>query len=77
MLVLSRKSGQRIIIGEDITLTVVGVEGSRVTLGIEAPRHQRILRGELSEHADEPFIIEITTDREPTTPPSQERFPLP
>ena len=47
MLVLSRKSGQELIIGDNIRITVNRVGGSRVTLGIEAPDDVRIVRGEL------------------------------
>ena len=47
MLVLSRKVGQEIIIGDNVRITVTKVSGNRVTLGIEAPDHVRILRGEL------------------------------
>lgn len=51
MLVLTRKEGERIIIGHDIVITVVSLhgEGARVRLGIEAPPHDRILRGELED----------------------------
>lgn len=49
MLVLSRKQGERIKIGDGITLTVLGVRGGVVKLGIDAPPHMRILRGELTE----------------------------
>ncbi|MDM4017247.1 carbon storage regulator [Roseiconus lacunae] len=52
MLVLSRKVDQRIQIGEDITITVVRVEGNRVRIGIDAPRDQRIVRGELEPIAE-------------------------
>ena len=37
MLVLSRKLGEKIVIGKDITLTVVSIMGNRVQLGVEAP----------------------------------------
>ncbi len=47
MLVLSRKVGQEILIGDNVRITVTKVSGNRVTLGIEAPDHVRILRGEL------------------------------
>ena len=50
MLVLSRKPGQSLIIGENIVLTVLEVEGDRVKIGVEAPREVAILRGEL--HAE-------------------------
>lgn len=47
MLVLTRKEGEQIHIGNDITVTVTLVQGDRVRLGIEAPRDVTILRGEL------------------------------
>lgn len=48
MLVLSRKVNEKIIIDGHITLTVVELSGSRVRLGIAAPREVSILRSELS-----------------------------
>jgi carbon storage regulator len=47
MLVLTRKPGQRIHIGNDIVLTVLAIEGDRVRVGIAAPRDVQVLRGEL------------------------------
>ena len=47
MLVLSRKVGQELIIGDNIRITVNRVGGSRVTLGITAPGDVRVVRGEL------------------------------
>ncbi|MBI1900899.1 MAG: carbon storage regulator [Planctomycetia bacterium] len=49
MLVLSRTQGQRIVIGEDIVVTVNKVDGNRVSVGIDAPREVRVLRGELAD----------------------------
>jgi carbon storage regulator len=46
MLVLSRKPGEKIVIGEGIELMVVAVNGNRVQLGIAAPRQCRIVRAE-------------------------------
>ncbi len=53
MLVLSRKVGQRIVIGDNITVVVNRVTGNRVTLGIEAPDDVHIMRGELEKHQRE------------------------
>ena len=53
MLVLSRKIGEKIHVGNDITIEVRRVAGNRVTLAVEAPRDVRILRGELKEAAEE------------------------
>ena len=47
MLVLSRKTDERIQIGSDIFITVLGIKGGRVRLGLEAPRNVRISRDDL------------------------------
>ena len=48
MLVLTRKSSERVLIGDDIVVTVLEVRGdSSVRLGIEAPRDRRIQREEI------------------------------
>jgi len=49
MLVLSRKVGQRILIGEKISITVVRVAGGGVRLGIEAPDELIVVREELKK----------------------------
>lgn len=50
MLVLSRKEGEQLLIGDDIVLTINRISGNRVAIGIEAPREVRIVRGELERH---------------------------
>jgi carbon storage regulator len=50
MLVLSRKCGEEITIGEDIKVIVLRVSGMTVSLGIDAPRELSIMRAELGEH---------------------------
>ena len=47
MLILQRKAGESLVIGEDITIRVVSVEGTRVRLAISAPEDVPILRTEL------------------------------
>ncbi len=49
MLILQRREGEQILIGDDIAISVVSVEGNRVRLAISAPREVSILRGELRE----------------------------
>ena len=49
MLVLSRKVGERILIGPDIAVTVVRVTGGGVRLGIEAPPELPVVREELAQ----------------------------
>ena len=47
MLVLSRKPGERILIGEEIAVTVVRIGPNTVRIGIDAPRDMNIVREEL------------------------------
>ena len=47
MLVLSRKPGESIKLGDNIEIILVAVEGQRVRIGIKAPREVRILRTEV------------------------------
>lgn len=56
MLVLSRKSGESIQIGNDITITITKIAGDKVKLGFEVPKHVPIVRSELKEKvaANEP-----------------------
>jgi|GEM_PF-4185120 len=48
MLSLTRKTGEQIQIHSDITITVVHIANGRVSIGIDAPRHIRVTRGELA-----------------------------
>jgi len=47
MLILTRRSNERIHIGDDVVLVVLGIENNRVKLGIEAPSDVAILREEI------------------------------
>lgn len=49
MLVLSRRVGDSLVVGEEITLTVLEVRGDVVRVGIDAPRHIKVHRAELLE----------------------------
>jgi len=49
MLVLSRKPGEKIYIGNHITITVVEIKGNRIRIGIEAPESVPVLRAELND----------------------------
>ncbi len=52
MLVLSRKPGEKLQVGDNITITVLEIHGRVLRIGIEAPGDIRILRGELSQFRD-------------------------
>jgi len=49
MLVLSRRVGERLVIGDDIVVTVIEVRSDGVRLGIDAPREVRVHRAEVLE----------------------------
>jgi carbon storage regulator CsrA len=54
MLVLSRKRGETIQIGDRITITIVRVGCNRIKIGVDAPEELRILRGELDPWSEAP-----------------------
>ena len=47
MLILTRKTGETVMIGEEVTVTVLGVKGNQVRLGINAPRDISVHREEI------------------------------
>lgn len=59
MLALSRKPGEKVVIGNGITLTVVKVSGGRVRLGFDAPDQVRIVRSELACRQGEPLDADL------------------
>lgn len=48
MLILSRKSGETLLINDDIEIKIIDVNGDKVKIGIDAPKNVKILRKELS-----------------------------
>ena len=53
MLVLTRKIGEGIIIGDDISITIVEMKGGTVRIGIDAPREKKIYRQEVFDRIAE------------------------
>ena len=53
MLALSRRADEAILIGDDIVLTVLGIRGDQVRIGITAPPDVEILRDELVDEIDD------------------------
>jgi carbon storage regulator len=49
MLILTRRVGETVMIGEEITVTVLGVKGNQVRLGVQAPRDVAVHREEIHD----------------------------
>lgn len=56
MLVLTRKEGEQILVGDNVVITVNRIAGNRVAIGIEAPREVSIVRGELEAQEQTPRV---------------------
>ena len=71
MLVLTRKKEQSLVIGENVRITVLKVQGNQVRIGIEAPREVRVLRSELDDWSEFRFDehpVDRTSEQERLTP---------
>ncbi len=64
MLVLSRKRGETIVVGENIEVSILEVQGNRVRLGFKAPAEVRIRREELPP--EEPHAVLAASVSQPT-----------
>ena len=53
MLVLTRKSGESIAIGDDVKVTIIEIKGKQVRLGIEAPQQTAVHREEVYQRIQE------------------------
>ena len=62
MLVLSRRVGERVVVGDDVTITVLEVRGDVVRIGIDAPRSVAVHRAELLEELPESLGGASTAD---------------
>jgi len=79
MLILTRRPGERVVIGEDILITVMGVSGHTVRLGIEAPEGISIYREEiwLAVKAENQAAAAADAASLPALPPQPQSQPHP
>lgn len=76
MLVLSRRVGESVMIGDDITVTVLEVRGDIVRLGIDAPRHVKVHREEVYREVEAANRV-AATGTTALTPAALARLPRP
>lgn len=62
MLILTRKVGEALRIGDDVSLTVLGVKGSQVRIGIDAPREVAVHREEIYQRVVSAALAEDQQD---------------
>jgi len=69
MLILTRRVGEKLVIGEDVTVTVLGTKGGQVRIGIDAPRDVMVNREEIYQR--------ILNERKALNPNKWVRTPAP
>ena len=68
MLILTRRVGESVVIGEDVTVTVLGVKGNQVRIGINAPKHVAVHREEIYERIKSGRAADGSVSDENTAP---------
>jgi carbon storage regulator len=62
MLILTRRVGEALMIGDDVTITVLGVKGNQVRVGVNAPKEVAVHREEILNRIEESAPREVADD---------------
>lgn len=60
MLILTRRVGETLMIGDEITVTILGVKGNQVRIGVSAPKHVAVHREEIYRKIQEEKLQDAT-----------------
>jgi len=64
MLVLTRRPGESIVVGQNIIITVIEIKGGQVRIGIDAPRDVQVHREEIYEQVRQENIAAVASSKE-------------
>lgn len=63
MLILSRKTGEKIRIGDDVIVTICAIDRNKIRVGIEAPADVKVMRTEVADRTGKPVSEQTTRGR--------------